>query len=126
LGENNEESKNEENIKDDIKEEQPLIIEEDAKTYEEKTSKFNVNNENTQVRTYNLINTDSNYFQFDDRDEKIKEIKNQLKELGFGTHWKNPTNYFGRDTEKVVREFQEYYGITVNGIMDEEFFSKLE
>ena len=68
----------------------------------------------------------SNHFKLRDRDDKIIEIKHQLMKVGFGTHWKNPTNYFGTDTEKVVREFQEYYQITPSGEMDAEFFSKLE
>lgn len=52
------------------------------------------------------------------RSADIKKMKQQLKQLGFGTHWKNPTTLYGSDTVKVVKEFQAYYGLPVQNTMD--------
>ncbi|MEJ9315537.1 peptidoglycan-binding protein [Halalkalibacterium halodurans] len=60
-----------------------------------------------------------------DRNEQVLEMKLDLMKLGFGTHWSNPTNYFGPDTERVVREFQAYYGLTVNGRGDQATLAKI-
>ena len=65
-------------------------------------------------------------FQKGKSSSKIKELKINLMKLGFGTHWKNPTTYYGSDTEKVVKEFQKEYKLTVNGIMDEVTLEKMD
>src|SRR5699024_5067469 len=51
------------------------------------------------------------------RSAEVKKMKQNLMKIGFGTHWKNPTTLFGADTEKVVKEFQRYYGLSVDGSM---------
>src|SRR5699024_372093 len=53
------------------------------------------------------------------RSEEIQRLKQDLMKVGFGTHWNNPTTYYGADTEKVVREFQQANKLVVNGVMDE-------
>src|SRR5699024_5417978 len=47
----------------------------------------------------------------------ILNFKNQLVKLGIAS-WGNPTTYFGTDTKRAVKEFQSYYGLTVDGVMD--------
>ncbi|WP_078594212.1 peptidoglycan-binding protein [Evansella clarkii] len=59
------------------------------------------------------------------RHESVVDFKHDLMSLGFGTHWSNPTTYFGSDTEKVVREFQNYYGLSVNGRGDQATLNKI-
>src|SRR5690625_6715954 len=39
---------------------------------------------------------------------------------------KNPSTGYGDVTEKRVREFQKYYGLTINGIADEKTLAKIE
>src|SRR5699024_9616096 len=60
------------------------------------------------------------------RSAEIKKMKQDLMKIGFGTHWKNPTTLYGEDTKKVVKEFQSYYGITVNGEMNQTSQKKLK
>ncbi|WP_218190714.1 peptidoglycan-binding protein [Evansella clarkii] len=67
----------------------------------------------------------SEEFQFGDRNERIVDFKHDLMKLGFGTHWTNPTTYFGPDTEKVVRQLQEYYGLAVTGKGDQATLQKM-
>ncbi|GEM_PF-2209475 len=71
------------------------------------------------------IQETSNLLKLGDRNNQVLEMKLNILKLGFGTHWKNPTNYFGSDTEDVVRDFQEYYGISVTGFGDEPTLSKI-
>ncbi|UJL45900.1 peptidoglycan-binding protein [Virgibacillus sp. NKC19-16] len=63
--------------------------------------------------------------QVGDRSEEIRQIKEDLVELGFAD-WANPTTYFGSETEEAVLYFQSYYGLTENGIMDEPTLTKIE
>src|SRR5699024_7820327 len=56
----------------------------------------------------------------------VKTIKNKLKSIGYGTHWKNPTTLYGSDTVKVVKEFQKKQGLVVNGIIDSKTLSKID
>src|SRR5699024_798148 len=59
------------------------------------------------------------------RSAEVKKMKQNLMKIGFGTHWKNPTTLFGADTEKVVKEFQRYYGLSVDGSMGPASLGKL-
>ncbi|NJP37426.1 peptidoglycan-binding protein [Alkalicoccus luteus] len=54
-------------------------------------------------------------YQNGDRGEEIVEMKQNLTKLGFGSFPSNPSEGYGSVTERVVREFQDYYGRTVNG-----------
>lgn len=62
-------------------------------------------------------------FQKGKRHEKIPNLKKKLNTLGFG-HIK-VTNYFGSFSEKQVKAFQDYYGLRVNGIIDEVTLEKI-
>lgn len=56
---------------------------------------------------------------------KVLELKLNLAKLGFPVS-SNPNNDFGPQTEKVVREFQRYYGLHVSGIADFETLAKID
>src|SRR5690625_2286895 len=61
-----------------------------------------------------------------ERNSEVLKMKKDLVKIGFGSHWKNPTTYYGPDTEKVVRDFQKYYGLAVDGVMGDKSLLKLE
>ncbi|WP_194165725.1 peptidoglycan-binding domain-containing protein, partial [Oceanobacillus sp. CFH 90083] len=50
-----------------------------------------------------------------DRHSEIVEFKKQLNAIGFGGI--SETTLFGSYMETQVRRFQEYYGMTVNGMI---------
>ncbi|WP_018930742.1 peptidoglycan-binding protein [Gracilibacillus lacisalsi] len=50
-------------------------------------------------------------------------LKEGLERLGFGSF--ALTDYFGPQTEKTVRNFQSHYGLTVNGIANEQTLNKI-
>ncbi|MFD1064435.1 peptidoglycan-binding protein [Oceanobacillus locisalsi] len=52
-----------------------------------------------------------------DRDPEIAEIKEQFNAIGFGGI--TVTEYYGDYFEGKVEEFQEYYGLSVNGTLDQ-------
>ena len=55
---------------------------------------------------------------------KVKSLKLDLAKLGFIVS-SNPNNDYGPKTESVVRQFQKYYGLRVNGIADEITLKKI-
>ena len=57
-------------------------------------------------------------------DETV-QLKKDLAVLGFPVPG-NGTNHFGPNTEKTVKRFQEYYGLVVNGIVDEPTKNKIQ
>ncbi|WP_078594200.1 peptidoglycan-binding protein [Evansella clarkii] len=65
-------------------------------------------------------------FQLGNRSEHVQKIKRDLVQVGFGTHWANPTTYYGHDTVNVVKSFQQFYGLRVSGIIDEITLAKLK
>src|SRR5699024_6683834 len=77
-------------------------------------------------KLYNLLkDVQNNGLGFGMKSPQIQQIKKDLMKVGFGTHWSNPTTYFGKDTEKVVLEFQNYYSLHENGKIDDKSLSKL-
>lgn len=48
-----------------------------------------------------------------DKNDEVKKVQEQLKKLNYLTS--GATGYFGTDTEKAVKEFQENNGLTVDG-----------
>lgn len=60
-----------------------------------------------------------------DRDAGVKTLKANLKKLGFTVPGKGTTLY-GADTEKKVREFQRYYGLSVDGIAGTTTLNKIK
>lgn len=59
------------------------------------------------------------------RHKDVKKLKADLGRLGFPVPG-NGTTYFGNDTEKKVREFQTYYGLSVNGVADDTTLAKIK
>src|SRR5690625_1488835 len=58
------------------------------------------------------------------RREDVKTLKKNLNTIGFKVPG-NGTNLFGSQTEKKVKEFQKYYGLTVDGIVDQDTWDKI-
>ncbi|MED4106441.1 N-acetylmuramoyl-L-alanine amidase, partial [Halalkalibacterium halodurans] len=77
----------------------------------------------TEKKIYEIL---ASPYQEGKRSDQIQQLKFDLMQLGFGTHWSNPTTLYGPDTANVVRQFQRYYGLVVNGVMDEVTLKKME
>ncbi len=60
-----------------------------------------------------------------DNNDNVKQMKLNLKKLGFVVS-NNPNNVFGPSTEKTVKEFQKYYGINPDGIVNPATSRKIE
>src|SRR5699024_7976078 len=58
-------------------------------------------------------------YQSGNSSSEIQQLKVKLKTLGFADHWKVPNNDYGPETVDVVKGFQSYYGLVVNGIIDD-------
>ncbi|WP_158282259.1 peptidoglycan-binding protein [Salipaludibacillus keqinensis] len=61
----------------------------------------------------------STVFKDRNEDDRIVELKQRITGLGFGNFPENPSNVYGRVTANVVKEFQSYYDLRENGIVDE-------
>lgn len=55
----------------------------------------------------------------------VVTLKINLSTLGFHVS-NNPTPLYGPLTEQAVRDFQQYYGLTVNGVADEATLNKID
>lgn len=55
----------------------------------------------------------------------VIQLKKDLNVLGFKVPG-NGTNYFGPKTERVLKEFQNYYGLTPSGIADNPTIEKIK
>ncbi|SER29078.1 N-acetylmuramoyl-L-alanine amidase [Piscibacillus halophilus] len=73
--------------------------------------------------TLNKLNEVYNSPQLGKRSSDISNIKEKLNRVGFSGIL--VTDYFGDFTEKRVKEFQSYYGLLNNGIVDELTLTKL-
>src|SRR5699024_4749163 len=58
------------------------------------------------------------------RHDDVKTLKVNLKKLGFAVPGSG-TNLFGSQTEKKVKDFQKYYGLTVTGKVDKKTNDKI-
>ncbi|WP_158282257.1 peptidoglycan-binding protein [Salipaludibacillus keqinensis] len=56
----------------------------------------------------------------------ITQLKMDLTHLGFGSFPTNPSNRYGPVTMGVVEDFQQYYGLDISGIADEETLSFID
>src|SRR5699024_1282639 len=75
--------------------------------------------------TLNEIKTILNSpFQLGKENEGTIQLKKDLAKLGFEIS-NNPTKLYGSKTERTVREFQEFYGLAVNGIADSVTLTKI-
>ncbi|SDZ55460.1 minor extracellular protease Epr [Evansella caseinilytica] len=57
--------------------------------------------------------------------QDVIDLKVKLGKLGFVVS-ANPTPQFGPATEQAVKDFQSYYGLTSNGIVDEDTMEKID
>ncbi|UOQ87045.1 peptidoglycan-binding protein [Gracilibacillus salinarum] len=76
-------------------------------------------------KTLNKIN--DNYgtiLQYGNSHNQVLDMKQDLAKLGFKIT-SNPSTYFGPKTENLVEEFQQYYGLKVNGIVDDVTLNKI-
>ncbi len=58
------------------------------------------------------------------RGELVTQLQKDLEKLGYMDI--DPTGYFGSITKNAVKNFQNKYGLTVDGIAGEQTFSKLD
>lgn len=63
------------------------------------------------------------YSQVGSSGKEVEAIQKTLKE--YGVYSGEVTGYYGEQTEAAVRRFQQYHGLTVNGIADAETLAKL-
>ncbi len=54
----------------------------------------------------------------------VQKVQEKLKELGFFTYKKTTTGFY-KNTQAAVKQFQEYNGLTVTGIVDEDTWNAL-
>src|SRR5699024_6936579 len=59
------------------------------------------------------------------RHQKVKDLKADLKKVGFTVPGKGTTLY-RTQTEKKVKEFQSYYGLTADGQAGPATFNKID
>src|SRR5690625_2657745 len=75
--------------------------------------------------TYNKITDMLNPpYKKGDRGLAIKEMKENLNLLGLGNFPSNPSIYYGSVTKSVVKDFQHHFGLSENGIADQETLNK--
>ncbi|WP_249869254.1 peptidoglycan-binding protein [Oceanobacillus saliphilus] len=60
-----------------------------------------------------------------DRGEPVVSLKEDLVELGFAS-WSNPSQFYGSNTEKVVKNFQKAYGLTADGVAGASTLAEIE
>jgi peptidoglycan hydrolase-like protein with peptidoglycan-binding domain/subtilisin family serine protease len=72
-----------------------------------------------------LIYINNSIYQDGQNGDHVVKLKEDLTRAGF-IFPSNPSPVYGNVTERRVREFQEYYGLRVNGIGDEVTLAKLE
>lgn len=65
------------------------------------------------------LSDDPNPYEIGDYGDHVKEQIQNLTKLGFGNFPKVPSKTYGKVTANVVKEFQEIYSLTANGIADE-------
>src|SRR5699024_5244593 len=65
-------------------------------------------------------------YQNGDRGKPVVELKQNLTKLGFGNFPTNPSIYYGSVTANVVKDFQKFYSLEVDGIAGEETLQKIE
>lgn len=78
---------------------------------------LNVTGEANYSTLSKLDNILNNPFQKGKRSKKTVSLKKKLNRIGFG--YIQETSYYGSYSEKRVKELQSYYGLYVNGIVDE-------
>src|SRR5690625_4802839 len=109
------------------------LLEKELQNEHVEASGGNLQNENIEIEEEetetekNLINKKNNQnilLQKGDSNPEVKKLKKNLALIGFVVS-SNPNNNFGPSTERKVREFQEYYGLTVSGVVDYQTQNKI-
>ncbi|UTR11815.1 peptidoglycan-binding protein [Evansella sp. LMS18] len=77
--------------------------------------------ENTLAKMDEILSSPLRRGEFNSQTE---ELKNNLNTLGFSVTMNSPKS-FGPATEQALRDFQEHYGLRVNGIGDEVTLAKI-
>lgn len=94
--------------------------------------KLEIDSVDDEVETINemSITTYSDFFQQGDSSKVIRELKKSLLRLGYGDpnsiHWTNPDAFFGKGTETELKSFQNDYGLSVSGILDQMTSNKMD
>jgi len=98
--------------------------EEEAKDEEKEESEEIAKEEKPKLGTFSTFSVQrAKTFQQGDRNDNIVDLKKKLNAIGFNGI--SVTNYYGNWTETRVRQFQEYYGLSVNGKLDTKTVNKL-
>ena len=58
--------------------------------------------------------------------EDVKKLQRRLIEMGFDLDKYGADGVFGPETQKALKEFEKQYGLTIDGIYDEEDHKKIE
>lgn len=110
----------EETIESETGKEKPEVIENKTEVAE----KVNKGKEKTNTKKEVKISSKSN--QVNLTGEEVVQLKKDLTKLGFGKFPTKPSKVYGEVTAKVVKEFQKEYGLTVNGIANDDTLNKLD
>lgn len=78
-----------------------------------------------QKRPEDAENGEKDYLQINDRGEKVREMQIQLEAVGFPCGETGADGIFGEKTQEAVKEFQEVYGLRVDGLAGPATLSKL-
>uniref|UniRef100_UPI0040333463 peptidoglycan-binding protein n=1 Tax=Alkalicoccus luteus TaxID=1237094 RepID=UPI0040333463 len=73
-----------------------------------------------------IISEELNAFYDGARGEHVRELKMNLTTLGFGNFPSTPSNAFGSVTMSVVEDFQQYYGMSVTGMPDQQTLDRIQ
>lgn len=77
------------------------------------TGVANIPTQNEMARLLEVV------YQDGDDENSITEMKKKLTSLGFGNFPEAPSTRYGPVTKGVVKDFQQYFGLAVTGIMNE-------
>lgn len=76
---------------------------------------------------YGLVKIDSlTYYKLGDKGSKVKELQNNLINLGFSVGKSGVDGSFGPDTEKGVMDFQRRYKLKIDGMAGPETLGKIQ
>lgn len=93
---------------------------------EEGNNEENEESEEVDENTVNILSNDQPTYAPGDKGEHVRELKLKLRELGFGSFPSNPSQTYGSVTERVVKEFQEFFRLPVTGVADETTRNKID
>src|SRR5699024_8598864 len=123
-----ESAESEDDNKDNVTEENQLDSDKDAEENDEDQVDSKSDKKDTQkAKKKNTVKEtkakSSPPYKLGDRDNAIKDIKKKLNKIGFSGI--TETTYFGDYTEKKVKQFQENYGLKVNGVVNANTLKKM-